>query len=76
VPTAKGRNMANEETGGKTEAVCPRCGRRFACGVAGGRRECWCMEKPALPPSPGEGGPCLCPACFDRLLSERGAPGA
>jgi hypothetical protein len=25
---------------------------------------------------PGEGGPCLCPECFDRLLSERVSPGA
>ncbi|MDR0378386.1 MAG: cysteine-rich CWC family protein [Candidatus Accumulibacter sp.] len=68
--------MASEETAGKSEAVCPRCGRRFTCGAAGGQRKCWCMERPTLPRGPGDSGTCLCPECFDRLLSERAAPGA
>ncbi|MDR2451086.1 MAG: cysteine-rich CWC family protein [Candidatus Accumulibacter sp.] len=62
--------MTNEESGGKTEAVCPRCGRRFSCGAIAGQRECWCMIRPALP-FESRGKDCLCPACFDRLLSER-----
>ena len=76
---AKGKDMANEKTGGETEAICPRCGRRFGCGAAGGQRKCWCMERPALPREPGDrekGGTCLCPECFERLLSERASPGA
>ncbi|MDR0576367.1 MAG: cysteine-rich CWC family protein [Candidatus Accumulibacter sp.] len=61
---------------GNSGVVCPRCGRRFACGASEGRRECWCMKRPALPPGSGEGGQCFCPECFDRLLSERASPAA
>jgi hypothetical protein len=71
--------MVLGENTGKPGAVCPRCGSRFTCGAAGGSQECWCMDRPALPPGAMEGGDdgrCLCPACFDRLLSERACPEA
>ncbi|MFB0936585.1 MAG: cysteine-rich CWC family protein [Propionivibrio sp.] len=53
------------------KAVCPVCGRHFVCGMEAGQEECWCMERPVLPLEAGEGGACLCPECFDRLISER-----
>ncbi|MFT3960672.1 cysteine-rich CWC family protein [Propionivibrio sp.] len=68
--------MAPRENGEKPDAVCPRCGQHFVCGAARGLRECWCMERPLLPLESGEGGQCLCPDCFDRLLSERASPAA
>ncbi|MDR1936277.1 MAG: cysteine-rich CWC family protein [Candidatus Accumulibacter sp.] len=68
--------MSREETGARPDALCPRCGRRFACGMTSGLRECWCMTRPVLPLEPGEGGQCLCPECFARLLSERVSPAA
>ena len=56
---------------GMLKAVCPGCGRRFVCGMETGHEECWCMKRPVLPLEAGEGGACLCPDCFDRLISER-----
>jgi hypothetical protein len=64
-------NMTNENNG----AVCPRCGARFVCGAEDGRGECWCMKRPALLIEPGAAEGCLCPACFDRALSERNPGG-
>ncbi len=54
-----------------SQAVCPVCGLHFVCGMQSGQEECWCMERPALPLEDGEGGACLCPECFDRLIRER-----
>ncbi|MDR3220721.1 MAG: cysteine-rich CWC family protein [Candidatus Accumulibacter sp.] len=68
--------MASEDNGEKPNVVCPRCGCRFACGMTHGLRECWCAKRPILPLEAGEGEHCLCPECFDRLLSERTSPGA
>ena len=59
---------------GASNTVCPVCGRHFICGMEAGQEACWCMERPVLPLEVGEGGACLCPECFDRLLSERIAP--
>ncbi len=51
---------------------CPRCGARFACGMATGR--CWCAALPLLAPLPAGLPPaCLCPACL-KELSMRQAP--
>ena len=65
--------MANtiEHDDGTPRTVCPSCGRHFVCGMEAGQEECWCMERPVLPLEAGEGGACLCPECFDRLISER-----
>ncbi len=70
--------MANtiEHDGGTPKTVCPGCGRHFVCGMEAGQEECWCMERPVLPLEAGEGGACLCPECFDRLISERTSPEA
>jgi hypothetical protein len=68
--------VARNRNGNTSGAVCPRCGVRFSCGVEDGRGECWCMKRPALPLEPGAAGGCLCPACFDRALSERNSAGA
>ena len=70
--------MGNVVEGGDgvSTAACPLCGRHFVCGMEAGQESCWCMERPALPLEAGEGGTCLCPDCFDRLISERTAPAA
>lgn len=66
-----------EEGGRRTpNAVCPHCGRHFVCGMEAGLPECWCMGRPVLPLESGEGPNCLCPECFDRLISERTSPEA
>lgn len=45
---------------------CPRCGARFACGIATG--QCWCATLPLLAPLPAGLRPtCLCPACLSEL---------
>ena len=54
--------------------ACPRCGARFACGMASGR--CWCAELPPLTPLPDGLPPaCLCPACLRELAASQ-APAA
>ncbi|MDR0439810.1 MAG: cysteine-rich CWC family protein [Candidatus Accumulibacter sp.] len=68
--------MTHEKNTEIPGAVCPLCGARFVCGAASGSSKCWCMERPLLPLEPGDGGHCLCPACFQRRLSERAAPEA
>lgn len=51
-------------------AVCPRCGRRFRCGMKAGDAKCWCVEAPqGLPvPAPGTAG-CYCPECLREVIA-------
>lgn len=47
---------------------CPKCGLPNKCGIADGKRYCWCFGYPKIDIVIGDGDECLCESCLKKIL--------
>ncbi|MDO9598636.1 MAG: cysteine-rich CWC family protein [Azoarcus sp.] len=64
----RGEIGSNEAAQGN---FCPRCGKRFICGMAAGEEVCWCVAHPPIFAVPGADAACYCPDCLAELVAQR-----
>ncbi|MBP6671772.1 MAG: cysteine-rich CWC family protein [Bacteroidetes bacterium] len=57
-----------------TEQRCPKCGKPVECGIAAGKKDCWCFSYAPVPTI--DGTECMCPECLSKAAAADSPPNA